>query len=534
MPKIVIKEIDNTTAGAFNYTNFSVVVPGLVKERTQVGDEWKYGGMVVSKDEIAESVFDENGVFECSSQEDFVNCIGLCSYDAAVIRNAVAPTLSPMPDIDDSSDSEDTIYVADEEIVPLPIDEAIFNIVKEEKTLYLAVEKEASDPNYGKVGLLQNETFYFVAVSPSTTYDSEALYARIFQSNAGVDEEKGEQYGNQIAYELLGLGYTILYKKFENLTELSTDEFWKCFYDKSLYDFRYIIAGLLKGNESVNSYLVNLASEETGRGDCTALLEIDSSYYEGKTQYDAMDSIAHGLGNMPASKYAALFAPYVVYSLSASRVSPFGDNKVFPASFHYLACAARAAENYNEWYAIAGYTRGVSSYVIENIGCKFGEAAIELLEPRTSDGGIERSVNLITKIKNAYYLWGNRTAYELNSSSSANGGLRASHFLNIRQLCSTIKKQVYIACRKFTFDPNSDLLWVNFCNAIRPTLEKMKSDQGIADYKFVKVTNKQKALLTAKIRIVPIEAVEDFEIKLFLEDSLGGITVESEEGESIN
>ena len=57
----------------------------------------------------------------------------------------------------------------------------------------------------------------------------------------------------------------------------------------------------------------------------------------------------------------------------------------------------------------------------------------------------------------------------------------------------------------------------------------MKSDQGISDYKFVKVKSSQKALLTAKIRIVPIEAVEDFDIKLYLEDSIGGITTDIEE-----
>ena len=103
--------------------------------------------------------------------------------------------------------------------------------------------------------------------------------------------------------------------------------------------------------------------------------------------------------------------------------------------------------------------------------------------------------------------------------------LVASHFLNIRQLCTTIKKELYVACRKFTFDPNSDVLWINFCNAIRPTLDAMKSDQGIDDYEIIKVATTQKATLKARIRIVPIEAVEDFVIELSLEDSLGDTNV---------
>jgi hypothetical protein len=111
-------------------------------------------------------------------------------------------------------------------------------------------------------------------------------------------------------------------------------------------------------------------------------------------------------------------------------------------------------------------------------------------------------------------------------------GLLFHHFLNIRQLCTTIKKQLYVACRQFTFDPNSDLLWINFVNAIKPTLEKMRADQGIKGYKITKVANNKKALLTARIRIVPIEAVEDFDISIYLEDSLTGIVVKADETEA--
>jgi hypothetical protein len=58
----------------------------------------------------------------------------------------------------------------------------------------------------------------------------------------------------------------------------------------------------------------------------------------------------------------------------------------------------------------------------------------------------------------------------------------------------------------------------------------MKADQGIEDYKFIKVKNDRKAFLSAVIRIVPIEAVEDFDISIYLEDSLNGtIAVETEE-----
>jgi hypothetical protein len=52
----------------------------------------------------------------------------------------------------------------------------------------------------------------------------------------------------------------------------------------------------------------------------------------------------------------------------------------------------------------------------------------------------------------------------------------------------------------------------------------MKANQGIRDYLIEKVPTDLKGVLSARVRIVPIEAVEDFEIEVALEDSIGGTT----------
>lgn len=98
--------------------------------------------------------------------------------------------------------------------------------------------------------------------------------------------------------------------------------------------------------------------------------------------------------------------------------------------------------------------------------------------------------------------------------------LVASDFLNIRSLCCDLKKTIYRAARRYTFDPNTDTLWINFKSAITPLLERMKSNQGIRDYQFVKVPTTKKALLAARIIITPIEAVEDFDVTVVLDDSI--------------
>lgn len=453
-------------------------------------------------------------------------------------------------------------------------------------------------------------------------------------------------YGNQMAYELLNMGYTIIYKPIESILDMATETFWKPFEDKASYDFRFVTHGLLKSSKIpseqlkkeyeekverladvnaaiealqiirdettvekdattvedlderetlyettdkskypgltdpstksayssfeaadagtkaeaedlqtdinqideqyittnkiniINGFIANLASynadKQSGRGDCTALIELDERRYTTKSaDTSTIESVISAINEMTQinkinGQYCAMTVPSVQYKMADNKT--FGNNKTFPGAFHYLACFINSlSSGFAEWYAAAGYTRGVSSYVIDKTSVKFGEIAINALEPRfikSQSTDPKFACNVIANFRGSYYLWGNRTAYEL-AEYNGGGDLVASHFLNIRQLCSTIKKQLYVACRRFTFDPNSDTLWVNFCNAIRPTLETMKADQGIRDYKILKVyeDNPKKATLKAKIRIIPIEAVEDFDLEVSLEDSFGETAV---------
>ena len=518
MPKIVIKEFDKTSAGIGLYSNFTVLVPGFVNE-----------GLGYDEDK-----FDDNHVCEVSTKKDFENWIGKVPASLGLVQAAVAAEREPGLPIDFYQDyREDGSDEGSEDLTPK---ERLIAYLETElqPNMYLC-EWEANTT--GVVGYLKDSekkyTNITLQIASEESYEvKETGYYLIRNDKVGSDAVYGTQYGNQIAYELIKLGYTVLFKKLDLISDLNKNEFWEPLKDKSMYDFRYVINGLLTGNKVANGKIRDLAhfinkdaltNLDNGRGDCTALCDIDASVYTQKSQADAILGIEEEIASFNTSKYAALFAPFVVYNME--DIGVYG-NTTFPASFHYLACAAKAAENYNEWYAIAGYTRGISDFSIASVGCKFGEEAVNALEPRynTWDAekktGVEKAVNIIVKIKGNYYLWGNRTAEKLGTEGSDDGDLKASHFLNIRQLCSTIKKQVYITCRKYTFDPNSDVLWINFCNAIRPLLEKMKADQGITDYKFIKV-KAPKATLKALIRIVPIEAVEDFDISLTLEDSIG-------------
>lgn len=726
MPKIIINELDLTKPGSTAYSNFSVVVPGFV-----------------ANEDLADTVFDENGVYEVSSQDEFVANIGKVNPNVRVamrevgIKGATVKAIIRLGKGVEGANPPSTTSANTVEFAPDTIDYfyngTSYATLDEARDAYLADTGEKDASNFDPTMRLNyhdevegakarfnramtiafkhatdiekaswkdltnsqlnldtdlDDSYHFYFASPSAsekigyltdgifnytqiTDDEFAIYTKqpkvegttlviddslevsydftTSKTNSGADNpcefyiiyegEEGSEgiaivediihYGNQIAYELLGLGYTVLYKRMRkdfklsefgldwartvqkagNKTEgtvnvLNADEtlifsvgtedepkyvtlvdsntftidgyrafdlasatteimvdkkavtvpygksvldqlsdfdgFWSCLKDKSTYDFRYIVNGLTTNNAEANNTIAQLATftNETvdtepakaavnGRGDCIALLDIDTKAYTGagrNTQATAIPEIVKEVGLLnKADKFSAIFAPSVTYNMTED--ADYGNNRTFPGSFHYLACAAKSAESYNEWYANAGMTRGLSNFVIESTGVKLGEIAIQALEPRyqtPNAGNPNRSVNLIVKIKDNFYLWGNRTAHALGIKFAADGELVASHFLNIRQLCCTLKKQIYIACRRFTFDPNSNLLWINFCSMIKPTLEKMKADQGIKDYKFVKDPTDKKALLKAKVRIVPIEAVEDFDITVTLEDSLSG------------
>lgn len=645
MPKIVINEYDLTKAGTGEYSNFSVVVPGFVGEGYNA------------------SVFDENGVYECSSQADFVKNVGKVAAEmVSRLENAAATAPTILAKIAYDPNQVDEVYPTTDKntgtinitynkastyknmIQYLVTGEAdkngktgleILNTVLSEDSkitdtqsaygVYYTVTNTTGDSgvladyNYRYIEVDAKSTTSNIATMPtvengtmdinstfSVDYNEYYIIYDSAQGNAGSwIEDRTSHYGNQMAYELLGLGYTVLYKQMNRLTKtdlnklmqeinkagndnakiaeiaekkkstvnggdyyvvatsksavnvLDNADFWECLRDKSTYDFRYLVTGLLTKNDQANKQIQSIAAQDSevalddadilkdGRGDCVALIDIDSAAYEGLTQSEAIPKIAKEAATF-ASAYCAVFAPYVTYIMAED--SAYNNNATFPASFHYLACAANSKNNnYNEWYANAGYTRGVSAYTITTTGCKFGEMAIQALEPRftlkvgqelavNKDGTVKEpkcyeainttvAVNLIVKIKDSYFLWGNRTCKKLGTRGASDGDLVAQHFLNIRQLCSTIKKQTYVACRRVTFDPNSDTLWTNFVALLRPMLEKMKADQGVRDYKIIKDTTDRKALLKARIRIVPIEAVEDFEIGLYLEDSLSEVAV---------
>ena len=97
-----------------------------------------------------------------------------------------------------------------------------FNAKKADNTLY----NIEGDKEFEKPGRLHTKTEEFTLTEDALP-EAGKDYAFIEsgkEGNEGVDGKTESHYGNQIAYELLKLGYTVLFKKIDAVSDLTNDD----------------------------------------------------------------------------------------------------------------------------------------------------------------------------------------------------------------------------------------------------------------------------------------------------------------------
>ena len=569
MPKSINREYDKSKSVLTLSANFAVFVPGFANDSIKEGDKTY---TTYTRNELVEEAkkegiyFNGTNIYKLNSVEAFLHYIGKKNTNEEIVEAKEAKLVKINDKLPDTDPNAYLCKLTRSEIVLY--DTTKYNYYKitslgetkpenweNDKELKVSITTTAADTQV-KTTIYYSLTKYEKASLIKEYVDGDADPAtlenvvKVLVGNEGASKDQQERHlGNKIAYELLKAGYTVFYRVLDSdktaLEQLNKADFWAPLKDKATYRIRYLTTGgcydysvyklmadvVNFNNKTTLADADTLLSGSSGRGDCIALFDIDESKLS--PSYATPKELATAFGDqaklIEANKNCAIFAPRVVYVEDEDEV--YGANDIaLPCSLHFLLCAAKAQENYAEWYAAAGYTRGIANKTIKYTTYNFGDLVINTLAPREPNsyiGDNGKAINLILNERGSYYLWGNRTAASLDKS-----GLKFSHFLNIRQLCTTLKQVIWEASRRFTFDPNSDVLWINFVNAVRPTLERMKGDQGIAGYRLSKVETTEKAVLKAIIRIVPIEAVEDFDISIYLEDNVEGLNVEADESEA--
>jgi len=217
-------------------------------------------------------------------------------------------------------------------------------------------------------------------------------------------------------------------------------------------------------------------------------------------------------------KYGSIIAPCGVFELKEAHLlieKVNGTNQIkMVGSFGYLLALANSVnvQKNPDYFAIAGVTRGYVPHLKSLVNEPTG-ADIEAVE--TKDSG-KISINPIVKVQPnfGYCLWGNRTLFP-----NPPADLAASSFLNIRLMSSDVKKIIYAACKKYTFETNSTELWLNFKSEVEPILEKMVANGALEDYELLKQKSTEKATLSVYVKLVTQYAIEDFDITIALTDS---------------
>ena len=202
MPKIVINEYDKTKAIANEYANFAVVVPGPVNTTKDL------------------SFFDDNGIYECASQADFVKKIGLLANVAASEEAIQGTETDPVP-----AEASQVDRITTE-----GIPSGYYKIASGVEVYTRS--QEAGEIKAGK--FIDRAGYIYTPAFKSDGFglfkDSE-IYYTFEEGKEGADAVPAKKkvtqmfMGNQIAYELLGLGYTVFYKKYSALSELATPAF---------------------------------------------------------------------------------------------------------------------------------------------------------------------------------------------------------------------------------------------------------------------------------------------------------------------
>lgn len=328
--------------------------------------------------------------------------------------------------------------------------------------------------------------------------------------------------------------------------------------DKALYNIRFLTVGQYNDDKDMNLALIDCVSL---RKDAIALLDdkIDMSDITPNTMYKNVSAqvgrvrtyfeglvgeftteegtpVYNQVVSNDKLKNAGAFTPWFKAELTTvDRANVEGDEEPelisaefdAPASFGYLSAFIKAVKQNPEWFAMAGSFRGTIDE-FKTVRYNYTSAEVEILQGRSKtkvvdlddiNDNIGLAINPISKIiPFGYLINGNRTMYIGDYDEENRPNYRA--LLSIRNLVCALSKQSYFASKKYTFEPNTDITYINFKSEIIPLLDKMRSGLGIRGYRFDRLATTEKGRIKALISIKPIEPVEDFDITIELDDSV--------------
>ena len=412
------------------------------------------------------------------------------------------------------------INIREEEVITFSSFDATENIVMVPMVYIKGVDEN------GKIEDLPGPKLFSNVTSFREFYDGHLSYLETKEDKLTGTQRKIYDRSYFMIYELLMQNIGVLVIPIDGGAGTSDEKFeidedkqkalisalnYDNFGDRNLYNIKFITSGAYSNlDTAVYTKMVNLA---VSRGDAIALLELPQD-----TQVDQLYDLTKGCVGYNY-KFATINYPWCTFTTTAED---YIQPKTMPASFAYLMAFANSARTNANWFAAAGTIRGLVPNLIST-RLNIGEALMHYLQndDNSYDDGsgildpLEVNINPIYNAGSyGYRIWGNKVAWKKTDAESS----QYLEYLNVRILMCDIKKQVFHAAMRVTFEPNDDIVWYNFKSLANTLLDKMKSGRGIKWYKWFKEPATEKATIKATLTIQPIEAVESFDINIVLTD----------------
>lgn len=337
----------------------------------------------------------------------------------------------------------------------------------------------------------------------------------------GADISKYLAEGSDDSYDyakmLVDKGFQVVYCKKSADVTLFESSWLK---DKNQYNIKYLTTGVsgslgtatqtqttteeTSATKTVYNAMIELCNN---RKDCIALIDTLST-----ASFDTYDKLLTAVQTVNDTEgRAALFADWG-YIDETKQVK-------MPGSYFYLSALGDSVNAGKKWDAIAGVQRGVVSDFVAPVNLNLSKYDLDNNVMNISTTAQSSYNGIVTIRPYGWTIWGDRTLRKNDSTH----GLKATSFLSIRVLVCDIAKRVYQSAINNTFESNSDVTWMNYKTYIAQLLDQMVADYKLADYKILKLPSDRAAQIKCKIRLVPIEPVEDFDIYINLENATANI-----------
>lgn len=559
MPKITIKEVDYSTPGNAEITSNAVYIPGLMgtftdPKITKVVDTSK----IVRYDTVSafkKDIGDQPYVFEDAVAYNEILKIS----DLDTIKNTyTTPVLDPTtgkPTIGEDGEPVTTVGIEYTEALDY------LGLLSTSTTSPNFINKNDVDKSYVMAVELLSQgipVYYQIIVNTSnsvteadvTNQVNQKVKEYLIASGTEEDDITSEMINNyperpKMLSDALAKAnassivipegstksaavvnsiYNTLGNMFDNETSPLSD--------MGTYVLKFVTSGGYP-TFNKNGLATRMCEFAKNRTDLVSLIDYFPYYEKLEGGTDTLFEVVSNWNNVSTVSgaesdlytYGSMFTPYAIYeptSINLSAVRTIDENGIeqdgasstitMPASFGYLMAFATAVKSYPTYYAVAGVARGSIPHFSAFQTIISNKQADEY-QPRNG----KTSINAITTVQPyGVKIWGNRTL----KNNTGNGELVATSFLNIRILANEVKRYLYAAARRYTFEQNSDVLWINFKSMLVPQLEAMIQNNGITGYRFVRLKTTKKATLKAKIILECVEAVEDFELEVALVDAV--------------